>query len=140
MLETQYITQLPAINRRVEVEIIGQIGENFPTPNSDRTRCMPASRPNTYRIWVGDSKQGWLEAAWNLFHLATQEGRDTIHLKINFGLVRPTENPDKLPAMFFNMADVLNGAVGRKLNTEEFCLIIREAVTAVLGNSKGGEA
>lgn len=134
MLETQHITQLPAINRKVEIEIVGQIGE-IPTPNSDRTMCMPASRPNTYRIWVGDSKQGWLEACWNLFNLATQQGKDTIHIKLNFGLVRPIENPEKLPTMFFNIADILNGAVGRKLNTEEFCLVIREAVTAVLGNS-----
>lgn len=134
-----FINQLPKINRRVEIEIVGQVGES-PTPNSDRTRCMPASRPDTYRIWVGDSKQGWLEACWNLFHLATQSGQGTIYLKINLGLVRPTETAEKLPSMFFKMADILNGAVGRKLSSEEFCLVIREAVLIIIGNSKEGKA
>jgi ribonucleotide reductase class II len=110
---------------------------------------------------VGDSRQGWCQTYWDLLTFAAPESvkkdpntllidmRDapgyTVNLCIDLSHVRPKgerlksfggeANPAYLQEMFANIADILNGAIGRKLNSLEVCLILSEAALAIVAGN-----
>ena len=142
VLEPQYIDQLPPVLNRLEVEVIGSFCD---TPSED-TRSVIFEKNPGYWIRVGDSRQGWVKAYEYLLKSATYqkltESEEPWKIKIDISNVRGpgiplkgfggVSNPEKLPHMFERVAEVLNGAVGRKLNTVEVSLLLDEPAMAVV--------
>ena len=101
---------------------------------------------------VGDSKEGWVDIATDLLEFSSNSlvGNDTwtvgfkhlpydfnykqINLSLDFSYVRPRgkvlksfgglSNPDKLIPGLLDMIKIVNGAVGRKLNSLECCKLL----------------
>ncbi len=144
VLEPQYINQLPPIRNRLNVEITGEIGFTLAKERRQKTEIqITGDRVN---IYVGDSRQGWVESYQTLLELSTDERfSGNVEVLINLSDVRPggeplkgfggVANPVKLPGLYKHCAGILNKAVGRQLNSVECCLLIDEAaVTIVAGN------
>ena len=99
-------------------------------------------------IRVGDSRSGWVDAYHTLLCLASDEtltAAAPLQVTVDLSHVRPVgeplkgfggvANPIKLQDLFGRVAAILNGALGRQLNSVECCLLIDEAaVTIVAGN------
>jgi len=144
VLEPQYINQLPAIRNRLEVTLQGEIGATPASLRREHTEVKIDG--NTAIIYVGDSRQGWVESYQSLLELSTNESFSaTVQVVINISDVRAAgetlkgfggvANPVKLPELYHRCAAILNKAVGRQLNSVECCLLIDEAaVTIVAGN------
>lgn len=144
VLEPQYINQLPAIRNRLEVTLQGKIGDTPASLRREHTEVKIDG--NTATIYVGDSRQGWVESYQSLLELSTNESFSaTVQVVINISDVRAAgetlkgfggvANPVKLPELYHRCAAILNKAVGRQLNSVECCLLIDEAaVTIVAGN------
>lgn len=71
--------------------------------------------------------------------------KSILHIQINLNFVRPagsrlrgfggTANPIKLPDLFPRIVQILNRAIGRRLNGEEVCLLIDEAALAIVAGN-----
>lgn len=100
-------------------------------------------------LLVGDSRIGWVQAYQEIINIAYGIGYPKLDIpftvKVRLGNVRPAgvplkgfggvSNPVLLGQMFVRVAEVLNGAVGRRLTSIETSLVIDEAaVTVVAGN------
>jgi ribonucleotide reductase class II len=145
MLESRFLDRLPAITTRLEISLKGEIGEK-PAPERLERSLLERKGSDSFRLIVGDSRQGWVEAYQALLDLAIQKFESPkIMLEIDLSSIRPageplkgfggTANPIKLPDLFFRAAKILNQAQGRKLNSLEACLLIDEAaLTVVAGN------
>ncbi|MFN4279788.1 ribonucleoside-triphosphate reductase, adenosylcobalamin-dependent [Thermosynechococcus sp.] len=144
ILEQKYISQLPPICNRLEVTVVGHIGQ---TPKEARQEQTTVTlRGQTCRIKVGDSRQGWVKSYQTLLELASNPHLGgVVQVTIDISDVRPTgerlkgfggvANPVKLPDLYHRCAALLNGAVGRRLTSVECCLLIDEAaVVVVAGN------
>jgi ribonucleotide reductase, class II len=144
VLEPQYTNQLPSIRNILNVSIRGEIGSTPQNLRREKTEVKVESNQAT--IYVGDSRQGWVQSYQNLLELSTDErfsGEVEVIVDINdvrkagetlkgFGGVA---NPVKLPGLYQRCASIINKAVGRQLNSVECCLLIDEAaVTIVAGN------
>lgn len=149
-LEDRFISQLPIIRNKLNVSVVGEIGE---VPKGDRQEnttvvfdyCDANPRAT---IKIGDSRQGWVDAYKTLLEISCNDERmkpATFDIEVVVSNVRPageplvsfggTANPAKLPDMFERVAKILNRAVGRKLNSLESCLIVDEAaIVIVAGN------
>ncbi|PSB01082.1 LAGLIDADG family homing endonuclease [Merismopedia glauca] len=144
VLEAKYIDRLPVICNRLNVQIDGNIGTTPAAARLEETQVTVAGKQVT--IKVGDSRQGWVKSYQTLLELSSDESFDTeIEVHIDLSDVRPAgenlsgfggvANPVKLPDLYGRCADILNKAVGRKLNSVECCLLIDEAaVVVVAGN------
>ena len=97
-------------------------------------------------IYVGDSREGWVDAYLAMIEFATEEQlTDEINIIVDLGNVRPegerlkgfggTSNPVKLEDMFRRVAAILNGAYGRQMNSVEACLLIDEASACVVAGN-----
>ncbi|MBD2336848.1 ribonucleoside-triphosphate reductase, adenosylcobalamin-dependent [Calothrix sp. FACHB-156] len=144
IIEPRYINQLPPIRNRLHVTVQGEIGA---TPKEQRREYTEISiQGNEVTIYVGDSREGWVESYQTLLELSTDErfsGEVQVFVDISdvrqagetlngFGGVA---NPVKLPILYQNCASILNKALGRQLNSVECCLLIDQAaVTIVAGN------
>ncbi|BAY92291.1 MULTISPECIES: ribonucleoside-triphosphate reductase, adenosylcobalamin-dependent [unclassified Tolypothrix] len=144
IIEPRYINQLPPIRNRLNVKVQGEIGA---TPKDQRREYTEISiQGNQVTIYVGDSREGWVESYQTLLELSTDEkfsGEVQVFVDISdvrqagetlngFGGVA---NPVKLPILYQNCASILNKALGRQLNSVECCLLIDQAaVTIVAGN------
>lgn len=144
VIEPQYINQLPPIRNRLQVTIQGKIGN---TPEKDRREFTETViQGNRVTIYVGDSREGWVNSYQTLLELSTDiRFTDDIQLCVNLDDVRRSgetlkgfggvANPVKLSGLYTRCASILNQAVGRKLNSVECCLLIDEAaVSIVAGN------
>jgi ribonucleotide reductase class II len=144
VLEPQYTNQLPPIRNILNVSIRGEIGSTPQNLRREKTEVKVES--NQVTIYVGDSRQGWVQSYQSLLELSTDErfsGEVEVIVDINdvrkagetlkgFGGVA---NPVKLPGLYERCASIINKAVGRQLNSVECCLLIDEAaVTIVAGN------
>jgi ribonucleotide reductase, class II len=144
VLEPQYTNQLPPIRNILNVSILGEIGSTPQNLRREKTEVKVES--NQVTIYVGDSRQGWVQSYQSLLELSTDErfsGEVEVIVDINdvrkagetlkgFGGVA---NPVKLPGLYQRCASIINKAVGRQLNSVECCLLIDEsAVTIVAGN------
>ncbi len=143
-LEPQYTNQLPSIRNILNVSIRGEIGSTPQGLRREKTEVKVEG--NQVTIYVGDSRQGWVQSYQSLLELSTDErfsGEVEVIVDINdvrkagetlkgFGGVA---NPVKLPGLYQRCASIINKAVGRQLNSVECCLLIDEAaVTIVAGN------
>ncbi|EFA73202.1 RP ribonucleotide reductase-like protein [Raphidiopsis brookii D9] len=144
VIEPQYINQLPPIRNRLQVTIQGKIGN---TPEKDRREfTQTVIQGNRVTIYVGDSREGWVNSYQTLLELSTDiRFTDDIQVCVNLDDVRRSgetlkgfggvANPVKLSGLYTRCASILNQAVGRKLTSVECCLLIDEAaVSIVAGN------
>lgn len=146
VIEPHHIQQLPPILNRLRVVRVTPIGQRPPRDRQETTTLrIQGSRAS---ITVGDSRQGWVEAYRKLLCLAsdgTLTAAAPLQITVDLGHVRPVgeplkgfggvANPVKLQDLFSRVATILNGALGRQLNSVECCLLIDEAaVTIVAGN------
>lgn len=153
-LEPRCIGQLPPIVNKLEIEIVEEIGAFYGQQAIDydasKTRTFTKTTPDfvSVSIFVGDSRQGWVDSYQKILELASHSAYSDfpkIKVGIYLGDVRPAgeplkgfggvANPVKLPEMYVKMADILNGAVGRQLNSLECCLLIDEAALVVVAGS-----
>jgi ribonucleotide reductase, class II len=146
VLELENIAKLPPICNQLNVEVIGEIGtaymEGFP---NDKTKFY-TNLDREIAIVVGDSRQGWVDSYQKLIELATDPSQpESIDISVDLSFVRPagtklkgfggTANPIKLPQLYGKVANILNGAIGRQLNSIECCMLIDEAsLVIVAGN------
>jgi ribonucleotide reductase class II len=148
VLEQDVLSSLPEIKHHVEIVSTNPVGGVSPLLREAETSYQTILPSGIVNLKVGDSRQGWRDAYQfivNLAHrgLARNEGHIRLHLDLSN--VRPpgerlrgfggTSNPVKLEDAFRKVADILNGAVGRKLSTIEACLLIDEAATAVVAGN-----
>ncbi len=144
ILEQKYISQLPPICNRLEVTVVGQIGQTPKEARQEQTTVTLTGQ--TCQIKVGDSRQGWVKSYQTLLELASNpQLGGSVQVTIDISDVRPTgerlkgfggvANPVKLPDLYHRCAALLNAAVGRQLTSVECCLLIDEAaVVVVAGN------
>ncbi|MFS8923132.1 ribonucleoside-triphosphate reductase, partial [Synechococcus sp. B60.1] len=144
VLEPQFISQLPPILNRLQVQVVGSLGA---TPREQRQEHTRIQRQGSrVHIQVGDSRRGWVESYQALLELAADPSLGgEVQVTVDLSDVRPAgerlqgfggvANPIKLPGLYERCAAILNKAVGRQLNSVECCLLIDEAaVTIVAGN------
>ena len=144
VLEPQFISQLPPIVNRLQVQVVGSIGA---TPREQRQEHTRIQRQGSQvHIRVGDSRRGWVDSYQALLELAADPSLGgEVQVTVDLSDVRPAgerlqgfggvANPIKLPGLYERCAAILNKAVGRQLNSVECCLLIDEAaVTIVAGN------
>jgi ribonucleotide reductase, class II len=144
VIEPQYINQLPTIRNRLNVTVSGKIGS---TPAEERREYSETQiAGNTVTIYVGDSREGWVESYKSLLELTSDERfPQAVDVIVDLSDVRQSgetltgfggvANPVKLPGLYQRCASILNKAVCRKLSSVECCLLIDEAaVTIVAGN------
>ncbi|MBD2255799.1 ribonucleoside-triphosphate reductase, adenosylcobalamin-dependent [Nostoc parmelioides] len=144
VIEPGYINQLPPIRNRLNIIVKGEIGT---TPKHLRREYTQTHiEGNSATIYVGDSREGWVESYQTLLELSTDERfTDEVQVFVDVSDVRQSgetlngfggvANPVKLPGLYQRCAAILNKALGRKLNSVECCLLIDEgAVTIVAGN------
>lgn len=144
VLEPQYINQLPQIRNHLNITITGEIGITPALERQEITKIQTTG--NDITIYVGDSRQGWVQSYQTLLELASDEQfAGEVNVRINLSNVRPAgellkgfggvANPIKLPELYQRCAAILDKAVGRQLNSVECCLLIDEAaVVVVAGN------
>ncbi|HEY9802331.1 MAG TPA: ribonucleoside-triphosphate reductase, adenosylcobalamin-dependent [Leptolyngbyaceae cyanobacterium] len=144
VIEPQHIHQLPPIRNRLNVIVQGEIGTT--AKNLRREYTQTHIEGNNVTIYVGDSREGWVESYQALLELSTDERfTDEVQVFVDVSDVRQAgetlkgfggvANPVKLPGLYQRCAAILNKAVGRQLNSVECCLLIDEAaVTIVAGN------
>jgi len=142
------ISSLPEIRSKLLVSVSAPVGVKEKEERKEQTELKEVSALGVtkYKIEVGDSRQGWCLAYQHLMELSTVSTEsNTIEVDIDLSSVRPfgerlkgfggVSNPVKLEQFYLRIADILNGAVGRKLNSLEVCLLIDEAaVVVVAGN------
>lgn len=144
IVEADSIKKLPTITNSLNLEIIGNFGG---TPKASRQKSTKIeSVKNEYKIIVGDSRQGWVDAYRALLELSSNNQLDgCINICIDISHVRSSgerlkgfgglSNPVGLPQMFERVVAILNKAVGRKLNSVECCLLINEAALAIVAGN-----
>jgi len=144
VLEPQYINQLPPIRNHLNVTVQGEIGSTV--KNERREYTQTHIEGNKVTIYVGDSREGWVESYQTLLELSTNERfSGDVEVLVDISDVRKAgetlngfggvANPVKLPGLYQRCASILNKAKGRQLNSVECCLLIDQAaVTIVAGN------
>jgi ribonucleotide reductase, class II len=144
ILETDLISQLPAVKNKLTVTIVREIGQISLNDRQELTTSEVIG--NSATITVGDSRQGWIKSYKTLLELCSDDRfNGEVHVSIDLSNVRPAgellkgfggmANPVKLPELYGRCAVILNKALGRQLNSVECCLLIDEAaVTIVAGN------
>lgn len=144
VLEAQYINQLPPIRNHLKVSVQGEIGSTVKIERREYTQTHIEG--NKVTIYVGDSREGWVESYQTLLELSTNEGfSGDVEVLVDISDVRKAgetlngfggvANPVKLPGLYQRCASILNKAKGRQLTSVECCLLIDEgAVTIVAGN------
>ena len=146
VIEPRHVQQLPPVLNRLQVIQVTPIGQR---PSRDRQEATTYQVQGPHvSITVGDSRAGWVEAYRLLLCLASDETLTAVaplQITVDLSHVRPVgeplkgfggvANPVKLQDLFARVAAILNGALGRQLDSVECCLLIDEAaVTIVAGN------
>jgi ribonucleotide reductase, class II len=144
VLEPKYIQQLPVIRNSLAVNVIADIGA---TPAAQRRHETEVQiNGNQVKIYVGDSRHGWVKSYQTLLELSSDERfTGEVQVTIDLSDVRPAgealkgfggvANPIRLPGLYNRCANILNQAIDRQLTSVECCLLIDEAaVTIVAGN------
>lgn len=144
IVEADSISELPTITNSLKLETIGNFGGTPKLSRQKNTRIE--SVKNEYKITVGDSRQGWVDAYRTLLELSSNNRfNGCIKVCIDISHIRPSgerlkgfgglSNPVRLPQMFERVVAILNKAVGRKLNSLECCLLINEAALAIVSGN-----
>lgn len=147
VLEKHNISKLPNIVSKLNIRGVSKIGT---VPKEDRKEetSLLISSANLVTIVVGDSREGWVDSYMAMIDLAMgyHRGFNTlINVDVDLSNVRPNgeklkgfggvANPVKLPQMYNKIANILNGAFGRKLTSVECCLLMDEAALVVVAGS-----
>lgn len=144
ILEPRYISQLPAIRNRLSIQLEGEIGTTPAAQRRENTEVVVNG--NHAHIYVGDSRQGWVQSYQAVLELSTDERFEgAVQITVNLSDVRAegevlkgfggVANPIRLPGLYDRCAKILNQAIGRSLTSVECCLLIDEAAaTVVAGN------
>ena len=146
LIEERMISQLPPIRNQLKILRVSDIGTIEPQDRDENTWSF--YRGNNLILQVGDSRKGWVSAYQGFIEAATRLEIDSsrpINVLVDLGNVRPageklkgfggTSNPIKLKKMFYRIAEILNNAVGRQLNSVECCLLLDEAATVVVAGN-----
>ncbi len=147
IIESDVIDKLPVITTQLNLEIVGDPGfqEQCGLPSIENTQTIIDK--NSVSIIVGDSRNGWVDAYLLVLQYASNYYclRNRIDLTIDLSHVRAAgtpikgfggvSNPSGLKHMFERMVEILNGAVGRKLNSLEVCLLLDEPALAVVAGN-----
>ena len=140
------ISRLPLVANRIKIRYRGELGTAPPERRSEDAMVTMVNR-GSLEIKTGDSRKGWVSSYQKLIDAAFDpllaDGELTITVDLSW--VRPpgerlkgfggTANPVALPEMYERVARILNGAVGRKLNALECCLLIDEAARCVVAGN-----
>jgi ribonucleotide reductase class II len=140
------ISRLPLVANKITIQRRGELGLAPPERRGEDTMVTMVNR-GFLEIKTGDSRKGWVSSYQKLIDAAFDpllaDGELTITIDLSW--VRPpgerlkgfggTANPVALPEMYERVAKVLNGAVGRKLNALECCLLIDEAARCVVAGN-----
>jgi hypothetical protein len=139
-LEREFVSQLPKITTKLNVEVVGEPGELLPV---EHARIEYAESGVT--IFVGDSREGWCKAYQLLLELSATDDLAETDVKIQLGHIRAAgakikgfggvTNPVGLVRMFTAVAEILNRALGRQLTSVEVCLILDEVALAVVAGN-----
>jgi ribonucleotide reductase class II len=156
VLTEDCISQLPVVKNHITIKEVTAIGTCLPAERRQETtediaiECDANSKLksdttlNLVTIRVGDSRKGWVTAYQALINLAFERIylNKKIIVSIDLSSVRPAgeklkgfggvSNPIKLPELFNRCAEILNGAIGRKLNSVECCLLIDVAAATIV--------
>jgi ribonucleoside-triphosphate reductase, adenosylcobalamin-dependent len=146
VLSEKNISQLPMVNTKLNVEVVGKIGVYPPGKRLQSTYIETGYDDTPDKMYVGDSRKGWVDAYYELIKTAFSGrlsfyGKREISIKVNLSNLRPkgeriagfggVANPDYLSTMFVNIAAHLNGAFNRRLNSVEITKILGEIALAV---------
>jgi ribonucleotide reductase, class II len=145
VLEPEYIALLPVIKNPVAVYFTGSYG-SVPKGKRKEASEMRVDFDNRVTITVGDSREGWVRSYEMLLELASStKFSGEIIATIDISHVRGSgealegfggvANPIKLKEMYWKCAAILNGAVGRQLDSLECCLLIDEASAAIVAGN-----
>jgi ribonucleotide reductase class II len=152
VLEPRYISQLPAIRNRLNVTVGGEIGSTPAHLRRELTEVRieggvsVAAPQERVRMYVGDSRQGWVGCYQALLELSTDERfSGEVQVFVDLSDVRAAgeplkgfggvANPVKLPELYERCAAIVNKAVGRQLNSVECCLLIDEAAVCIVAGN-----
>lgn len=144
IIESKYIDKLPIIRNKLNVSIRGEFG-SIPI-NERRDDTYYTADEHELIINVGDSRQGWVSSYQTLLELSSERNfNDDIQITIDVSNVRSSgellkgfggvANPIKLVDMYVKCANVINKAVGRRLNSVECCLLLDIAASAVVAGN-----
>jgi hypothetical protein len=150
VLSEHVIAKLPPINAVLPTVTITHLpGEHADRPE-ETTYSAPVHCKDLYgtpfTIYVGDSKEGWVDSYVTLLKLCSDPFMQAItHVNIDLGHVRPnnstikgfggTANPVALASLYGRVMGVFGGACGRQITAYEACLLLNwAAVTVVAGN------
>ncbi|MEM6252378.1 MAG: ribonucleoside-triphosphate reductase, adenosylcobalamin-dependent [Cyanobacteria bacterium P01_D01_bin.156] len=144
VLEPKYINQLPAICNRLTVTMAGAVGATPVAQRREETEI--AIDGNQVTVYVGDSRNGWVKSYQKILELSSDEAfTGDLNVIVDLSDIRPAgeklkgfggmANPVKLPDLYERCANILNKAIGRKLNSLECCLLIDEAAACVVAGN-----
>ncbi|NEQ51964.1 MAG: ribonucleoside-triphosphate reductase, adenosylcobalamin-dependent [Leptolyngbya sp. SIO3F4] len=144
VLEPKYIDQLPVIRNRLSISMTGDVGTTPAHQRREETEVTIDG--NHVEIHVGDSRNGWVMSYQKVLELSSNEYfTGDVEVIVDLSDVRPAgeklkgfggmANPVKLPGLYERCANILNAAIGRKLNSIECCLLIDEAAACVVAGN-----
>ena len=143
ILEPRCIDQLPEVCRRYELTVRENIGVAV-EPRQERTR-LHITEKDRATIYVGDSREGWVNAFLFLLKLATEDEWEIDYVTVDLSSVRPPDtpikgfggvaNPVKLAHFYRRAGEILRKAYGRKLTSVECCLLLDESSLAVVAGN-----
>ena len=143
ILEPRCIDQLPEITNTWKLSVLDNTG-TADSYNPD-TRCNIIEGESA-TIYVGDSREGWVDAFHLLLLLATEADHKSVtSVTVDLSNVRPpgtpiagfggVANPVKLGHFYRRAGEILQKAHGRKLTSVECCLLLDESSLAVVAGN-----
>ena len=148
VLEQEVVGNLPEVSEMIEIVGVSPVGTVPEGSRRDETIFDTSLPSGVVVLHVGDSRKGWRDAYQLLIdwaHGGLDHHHGHIRVQVELGNVRPagerlkgfggTSNPIKLEQMFSRVADVLNGAWGRRLTAIEACLLIDEAAACIVAGN-----
>lgn len=142
ILEPRCIDQLPTVCNQCSLTVLENIGsaERY----ESETRCS-ITEEKSATIYVGDSREGWVDAFLLLLEFATDVNKKVAEITVDLSNVRPpgtpiagfggVANPVKLAHFYRRAGEILHKAYGRKLTSVECCLLLDESSLAVVAGN-----
>ena len=155
VVELDKIAKLPSIKYSIKIVEVIPLGSNWKEGEAQESSSYFAYKLGGDTLGVnyvvGDSKEGWVDIATDLLRFSSLDQEipnlnyKYVDLTLDLSNVRPKDiilkgfggksNPDLLETGLRAIIDILNGAVGRQLNSLEVVLISNWAgAIAVSGN------
>lgn len=142
ILEPRCIDQLPEVCNKFDLIVLDNIGE---ANSYDSQTRVDRIEGESATIYVGDSREGWVDAFYELLQFATDASKSVTEITVDLSNVRPpgtpiqgfggVANPVKLAHFYRRAGEVLRKAYGRKLTSVECCLLLDESSLAVVAGN-----